>query len=50
MPTPRMRAPMATSAEQTSCTWGSLAALMSTEAPSARAAAMAKFSVAVTDM
>ena len=47
---PSILAPIATRAEQSSWTWGSLAALTSVEPPSAVAAAIAKFSVTVTDM
>ena len=50
VPIPSIRAPIATRAWQRSCTWGSLAALIRVEVPSARAAAIRKFSVAVTDM
>jgi len=50
VPIPSIRAPIATRAWHRSCTWGSLAALIRVEVPSARTAAITKFSVAVTDM
>ena len=50
VPIPSIFAPIATSALQRSWTWGSLAALIRVEVPRARAAAIAKFSVTVTDM
>ena len=50
VPIPAICAPIATRAWQRSCTWGSLAALIRVEVPSARTAAITKFSVAVTDI
>ena len=49
LPMPSMWQPMELSRWQTSWTWGSLAALRRTVTPSARAAAMMPFSVAVTE-
>src|SRR6266704_279187 len=48
-PTPVIRAPSAFRKRQRSCTWGSQAALPMIVSPSAMAAAMMVFSVAVTD-
>jgi len=50
VPRPAIWAPIAASTAQTSCTWGSLAALMRVDSPAASTAAITKFSVAVTDM
>ena len=50
VPMPLILAPIATSALQRSWTWGSLAAFIRVEVPVATAAAIAKFSVTVTDM
>ena len=50
LPTPVIRAPIALSIRQRSCTCGSLAAFVISVCPSASTAAMMAFSVAVTDV